>query len=426
SMQMNIEWKILMNNFKIPKIRFMNFNDKWKYKILGEISSSIEYGLNASAKDFDGIHKYLRITDIDDSSRLFLTDKLSSPDVNFTEENYENYKLQKNDLLFARTGASVGKTYLYRESDGEVYYAGFLIRARLHDSYDGNFVFQQTLTDKYKQFTEITSQRSGQPGINGKEYGNWKIGMTSYSEQSAIGSLFRTLDDLLASYKENLANYQSLKATMLSKMFPKAGQAVPEIRLDGFKGEWEINKLNKYLTVSKQKNTQLKFDKEDVLSVSGEFGIINQIQFQGRSFAGASVEMYSIVDTGNIVYTKSPLKANPYGIIKTNYGIPGIVSTLYAVYLPNENVFPGFVERYFENDLRLNSYLKPLVNKGAKNDMKVSDENALLGAVIFPQLEEQVAISDYFTNLDKFIQSYKDKITQLETLKKKLLQNLFI
>ena len=423
---MNTEWKILMNNFKIPKIRFMNYNDKWDYETLDEISNSIEYGINAPAKDFDGIHKYLRITDIDDASRLFLTDKLSSPDINFTVGDYENYKLQKNDLLFARTGASVGKTYLYRKTDGKVYYAGFLIRARLRDSYDGNFVFQQTLTDKYKQFIEITSQRSGQPGVNGKEYGEWKIGMTSYHEQSAIGSLFRTLDDLLTSYKENLANYQSLKTTMLSKMFPKAGQAVPEIRLDGFKGEWEINKLNKYLTVSKQKNTQLKFDKEDVLSVSGEFGIINQIQFQGRSFAGASVEMYSIVDTGNIVYTKSPLKANPYGIIKTNYGIPGIVSTLYAVYLPNENVFPGFVERYFENDLRLNSYLKPLVNKGAKNDMKVSDENALLGAVIFPQLEEQVAISDYFTNLDKFIQSHKDKITQLEILKKKLLQNMFI
>ena len=136
-------------------------------------------------------------------------------------------------------GASVGKTYLYRESDGEVYYAGFLIRARLCDSYDGNFVFQQTLTDKYKQFIEITSQRSGQPGINGKEYGNWKIGMTSYSEQSAIGSFFRTLDDLLTSYKNNLANYQSLKATMLSKMFPKAGQTVPEIHLDRFEGEWE-------------------------------------------------------------------------------------------------------------------------------------------------------------------------------------------
>ena len=272
----------------------------------------------------------------------------------------------------------------------------------------------------------ILNESTGVPQLTAPQLGNYKVYHPGIEEQSAIGSLFRTLDELLASYKDNLASYQSLKATMLSKMFPKAGQTVPEIRLDGFEGEWEMNKLNKYLTVSKKKNNQQKFGKEDVLSVSGEVGIVNQIQFQGRSFAGVSVEMYSIVDTGNIVYTKSPLKANPYGIIKTNYGIPGIVSTLYAVYLPNENVFPGFIERYFENDLRLNSYLKPLVNKGAKNDMKVSDENALLGNVIFPKLEEQIAISDYFTNLDKFIQSHKDKISQLETLKKKLLQDMFI
>ena len=272
----------------------------------------------------------------------------------------------------------------------------------------------------------ILNESTGVPQLTAPQLGKYKVYHPEIEEQSAIGNLFRTLDDLLASYKDNLANYQALKATMLSKMFPKAGQTVPEIRLDGFEGEWEINKLNKYLTVSKKKNTKQQFGKEDVLSVSGEVGIVNQIQFQGRSFAGVSVEMYSIVETGNIVYTKSPLKANPYGIIKTNYGIPGIVSTLYAVYLPNENVFPGFVERYFENDLRLNSYLKPLVNKGAKNDMKVSDENALLGNVIFPKLEEQIAISDYFTNLDKFIQSHKDKISQLETLKKKLLQDMFL
>lgn len=228
-----------MKKEKTPNIRFKKFEHNWFKDCLSKVSKSIEYGLNASAKDYDGIHKYLRITDIDESSRLFLTDKLSSPDVNFTIEDFENYKLQKNDLLFARTGASVGKTYLYRESDGEVYYAGFLIRARLRDSYDGNFIFQQTLTGKYKQFIEITSQRSGQPGVNGKEYGEWNIGMTSYPEQTAIGSLFRTLDDLLASYQGNLANYQSLKATMLSKMFPKAGQTVPEIRLDGFEGGWE-------------------------------------------------------------------------------------------------------------------------------------------------------------------------------------------
>ena len=226
-----------MKKEKIPYIRFKKFEQNWFMVCLNKISKSIEYGLNASAKDFDGIHKYLRITDIDDSSRLFLTDKLSSPDVDFTLEEYDSFKLQKNDLLFSRTGASVGKTYLYRDSDGEVYYAGFLIRARLCELSDGNFIFQQTLTDKYKRFIEITSQRSGQPGVNGKEYGDWALGMTSLPEQSAIGSLFRTFDDLLNSYKGNLVNYQSLKATMLSKMFPKAGQIVPEIRLDGFEDE---------------------------------------------------------------------------------------------------------------------------------------------------------------------------------------------
>ena len=289
-----------------------------------------------------------------------------------------------------------------------------------------HFLNYQFQSNSKRKELDLISTGNTIKHILASEMKNFKMDFPTIDEQSAIGSLFRTLDDLLASYKDNLANYQSLKATMLSKMFPKAGQTVPEIRLDGFEGEWEINKLNKYLTVSKKKNTKKQFSKEDVLSVSGEVGIVNQIQFQGRSFAGVSVEMYSIVETGNIVYTKSPLKANPYGIIKTNYGIPGIVSTLYAVYLPNENVFPGFVERYFENDLRLNSYLKPLVNKGAKNDMKVSDENALLGNVIFPKLEEQIAISDYFINLDKFIQSHKDKISQLETLKKKLLQDMFI
>lgn len=332
---------------------------------------------------------------------------------------------QKGDVFYQTVRPYQKNNYLFDLNENDyVFSTGY---AQLRPKVDSAFLLARLQEEGF--VNKVIERCSGTsfPAINSKDLSRISITIPEdFDEQSAIGSLFRTLDDLLSSYKDNLANYQSLKATMLSKMFPKAGQTIPEIRLDGFEGEWEINKLNKYLTVSKMKNNQQKFGKEDVLSVSGEVGIVNQIQFQGRSFAGVSVEMYSIVDTGNIVYTKSPLKANPYGIIKTNYGIPGIVSTLYAVYLPNENVFPGFVDRYFENDLRLNSYLKPLVNKGAKNDMKVSDENALLGNVIFPKLEEQVAISDYFTNLDKFIQSHKDKISQLETLKKKLLQEMFI
>ena len=401
-----------MNNFKIPKIRFMNFNDKWKYKILGEISNSIEYGLNASAKDFDGIHKYLRITDIDDSSRLFLTDKLSSPDVNFTEEDYENYKLQINDLLFARTGASVGKTYLHRESDGEVYFAGFLIRARLHDSYDGNFIFQQTLTDKYKQFIEITSQRSGQPGVNGKEYGDWKIGMTSYPEQSAIGSLFRTLDDLLANYKDNLTNYQSLKATMISKMFPKAGQTVPEIRLDGFEGEWENKILSEVTNITmgqSPKSENYTDNPNDYILVQGNADIKDK-QVVPRLW---TTEVTKTAEIGDIILT---VRAPVGDIGKTDYnvvigrGVAAIKGNDFIFYTLEKMKMTGFWNRFSTGST---------FESISSNDIKEA-------IIQIPTLKEQQAIGSYFSNLDNLINSHQEKISQLETLKKKLLQDMFI
>lgn len=398
----------------IPQIRFKMCKNQWENNKLSKIA---KFNPKSTLPEK---FKYV------DLESVLGTDLISYREVSRENAPSRAQRLaQKGDIFYQTVRPYQKNNYLFDSDEKDyVFSTGY---AQLRPLIDSAFLLARLQEESFVNKVLERCTGTSYPAINSKDLS--KISVTipqTIEEQSAIGTLFRTLDDLLTSYKDNLANYKSLKTTMLSKMFPKGGQAVPEIRLDGFKGEWEINKLNKYLTVSKQKNAQLKFDKEDVLSVSGEFGIINQIQFQGRSFAGASVEMYSIVDTGNIVYTKSPLKANPYGIIKTNYGIPGIVSTLYAVYVPNENVSPGFVERYFENDLRLNSYLKPLVNKGAKNDMKVSDDNALLGAVIFSQLEEQVAISDYFTNLDKFIQSHKDKITQLETLKKKLLQNMFI
>lgn len=199
----------------------------------------------------------------------------------------------------------------------------------------------------------------------------------------------------------------------------------PKIRFKGFTKDWEQRKLIDYLEVSSEKNRDNRFTKEDVLSVSGEYGIVNQIEFQGRSFAGASVSNYGVVENGDVVYTKSPLKSNPYGIIKTNKGIPGIVSTLYAVYKPKEITDSKFVQIYFELDSRMNSYMHPLVNKGAKNDMKVSAENALKGMVSFPKKDEQEMISLYFSTLDNLITLHQRKCEQTKNLKKYMLQKMF-
>ena len=410
-----------MKKEKTPNIRFKKFEHNWFKDCLSKVSNSIEYGLNASAKDFDGIHKYLRITDIDDSSRLFLTDKLSSPDVNFTEEDYENYKLQINDLLFARTGASVGKTYLYRESDGEVYYAGFLIRARLHDSYDGNFIFQQTLTDKYKQFIEITSQRSGQPGVNGKEYGDWKIGMTSYPEQSAIGSLFRTLDELLASYKDNLTNYQSLKATMLTKMFPKAGQTVPEIRLDGFEGEWEVVNLGTLIE-----------NYDEVISGTSGFPIATSsrkgLYLQNDYFEGGRTGIDLTLDFHRVpidyVTYRHMSDDSIFKFNKNNFKTDVLVSKEYPVFINNDNSDIDFL-LYHLNNSRLFLRFSTMQKLGGTR-VRLYYKNLITYKLAVPTLKEQQAIGAYFSNLDNLINSYQEKIFQLETLKKKLLQDMFI
>ena len=199
----------------------------------------------------------------------------------------------------------------------------------------------------------------------------------------------------------------------------------PIIRFRQYTKEWCPFKLNTILTSSNEKNTKGLYTKNDVLSVSGEVGIVNQIAFQGRSFAGASVLNYGVVHTNDIVYTKSPLRSNPYGIIKTNNGPSGIVSTLYAIYNCCEESCPQFVETYFTSSSRTNNYLRPLVRKGAKNDMKVSSEGALLGNVIFPCKDEQIEISSYFRTLDTKLQASAKKVESLKKLKSASLVAMF-
>ena len=202
-------------------------------------------------------------------------------------------------------------------------------------------------------------------------------------------------------------------------------ELVPNIRFKGFDGEWKESLLNEKLIPSREKNTQEVFSKDDVLSVSGDYGVVNQLKFKGRSFAGVSVAPYGVVHINDVVYTKSPLKKQPYGIIKTNKGVDGIVSTLYAIYSCAKEVYPNFVEDYFNSDERLNSYLRPLVRKGAKNDMKISLEGALAGKVWFPEYEEQKMISTFFDILAKEIISVQTKLDKLYALKRTMLVKMF-
>ena len=205
------------NGSSVPEIRFKGFTDAWEQRKLSEMCGTFEYGLNAAAKEFDGKNKYIRITDIDDASREFLLSDLSSPDICL--DGMSKYLLSSGDIVFARTGASVGKTYIYRENDGIVYFAGFLIRAKVNQDNDAEFVFQSTLSPSYEKYIRITSQRSGQPGVNAQEYGEYDLFAPSKEEQQRIGHFLRGIDSLITLHQRELEKLQNIKKSMLEKMF---------------------------------------------------------------------------------------------------------------------------------------------------------------------------------------------------------------
>ena len=197
---------------------------------------------------------------------------------------------------------------------------------------------------------------------------------------------------------------------------------VPNLRFPEFEGEWVVSRLSEYLNENKERNKKGLFNKTDVLSVSGDFGIVNQIDLLGRSFAGASVLPYHVVRLGNIVYTKSPLKEYPYGIVKTNTGKVGIVSTLYAVYSVNDNANNKFIEYYFSLANRANRYFKPIVRIGAKHDMKIGNQEVLTNQVVFPTVKEQEKIADFLSLLDERISTQNKIIEDLKKLKSAIIE----
>ena len=179
--------------------------------MFGDIATGFDYGMNAAAKNYDGVNKYIRITDIDEASSTYTDKDIVSPDGVLTD----NYLVNNRDILLARTGASTGKSYLYKKSDGKLYYAGFLIRANVttHDPY---FVFSQLHTHRYWRWVSIMSARSGQPGINSQEYSSFPIYTTSIEEESKIAKLLSLLDERIATQNKIIEDLKELKSAIIN------------------------------------------------------------------------------------------------------------------------------------------------------------------------------------------------------------------
>lgn len=331
--------------------------------------------MNAAAKEYDGENKYIRITDIDDNTHEFLTDNLTSPDIDLT--GADNYKLTERDILFARTGASVGKSYIYRNSDGLVYYAGFLIRARIKEEYDAEFVFQNTLTDRYNKYIAVTSQRSGQPGVNAQEYAEFEIEVPKKEEQTKIGTYFRNIDHLI---------------TLHHRKYMK------NIDLSLF--AWEQRKLDDVLKRRIEQRQQSE-EYPRLAFASGQ-GVIPLSERKTNNREQLTKDEYTkkylVTELNDIVYNPANVK---YGAIDRNKCGRGLISPIYVTFTTNE--VPGFIERIVTSHDFQQRALRFEEGTVTKRQSVNPEDLVTLDILVAPKREEQQKIATYFDSLDHLI-----------------------
>lgn len=210
---------LLLEELLNQGIRFTGASGKhfpdWKSVTISDVSTDLSYGINAAATKFDGKHRYIRITDIDDKTHEYLSDNPVSPD----KIPDSKYKLKVGDILFARTGNSVGKSYIYKAEDGDLYYAGFLIRARIREEVNPYFIYLNTLTKHYSKWVSTSSQRSGQPGINSQQYGSYVLSLPCKTEQDRIADFMLGIESKISNLKRKAYTLHQLKKALLQQMF---------------------------------------------------------------------------------------------------------------------------------------------------------------------------------------------------------------
>lgn len=394
-----------------PKIRFKGFTKDWEQRKFSDIASresvSRESSYDLPSLEYEDV--------IAEEGRL-------NKDISLKENIKKGIVFDGSQVLYGKlrpylhnwlnpdfSGVAVGDWWVLKPNNA-----------------NKSFIYRLIQTQR---FDDIANQSAGSkmPRADWNLVSNTEFAVpVSQEEQEKIGEYFSSLDHLITLHQRKCEQTKKLKKYMLQKMFPQNGAKVPEIRFDGFTYDWEQRKLSDVLDIVTKRNGE-KYGKEEVLSVSDEYGCINQIKFQGRSFAGEDISNYKIVDTGDIIYTRSPLKSKPYGIIKVVGDEIGIVSPLYIVNKVKEGNNSQFIYRVFDSPEKTNKYLSPLVRKGAKNTMNISNDEWLSGKIdVAPSYEEQYQIGLYFDHLDHLITLHQRKCDELKKMKKYMLQNMFI
>jgi type I restriction enzyme S subunit len=413
---------------KVPQLRFPKFKGDWEQRKLSDITLKIGSGKTPSG----GKNAY-----VDDGIPLIRSqninnDRVDLEDIVFideeTDNSMENSRVFTDDVLLNITGASIGRSAVYRGKDkANVNQHVCIIRPT--KDFDSDFI-QLNLASNFGQKQIDASQAGGgREGLNFQEIGKMSFMFPSNQEQMKIGVYFNHIDYLITLHQRKLEKIRELKKGMLQKMFPKNGKKVPEIRFKGFTDDWEQRKfLDCYKMSSGYAFKMRDYCDSGIGLINGEsiqHGIINDdnLNYLPESF----IQQYPdfILKEGDIVVgLNRPITNGNLKIAR----IPNKYNDSLLYQRAGKIVYKGNCDKDFTYILLSKEILKYTLVEAVGSDQPFISTSKLdkWQMMIPSDIEEQKKIGDYFRNLDHLITLHQRKLEKIKELKKGLLQQMFV
>lgn len=400
-----------------PNLRFPGFEGEWRFTNLGNCAYSFEYGMNASAIKFDGENRYIRITDIDEASSKYKPEFPVSPNGQLLDK----YLVSENDILFARTGASTGKSYLYHKDDGKLYFAGFLIRAKIKEEFNSYFVFTQTKTIHYYKWVQLMSMRSGQPGINLQEYACYSFHIPSKKEQDKIASFLLFVDERIQTQKKIIEQLKTLMKASREKIFSKKLRFKNEN--NDFYSEWKSTKLKNISQIFDGTHQTPKYVKKGV-----PFYSVENLTANNFSVTKYISEEVFIKENNRVKIEKGDILMTRIGDIGTVKYIDWNVNASFYVSLAliksNNDNNSKYLAQYISSDKFQNELWNRTIHVAFPKKINLGEIGECLLKI--PCIEEQTKIANFLSSIQEKIETEKQILEKLEQQKKFLMANLFV
>lgn len=392
-------------NLNVPPLRFPGFTDEWKDSYL-----SLDCEVNPKSPILEDEFVYLDLESVEKGVLIKrqVIKKVDAP-------SRAQRVLSDGDVLFQCVRPYQQNNYFYEVDNSGLQWVASTGYAQLRVKHSNpEFIYHLLSSPSFTRKVIVRCTGSNYPAINSEDLSSIHYRICSLPEQKKIAKLITLLDERIAAQNKIIDNLQSLIKGLIQYLIH-----------DGIKnGSWQNIMLSEILTQRNELNTKY----HPVHSVSVSAGVINQVEYLGRSFAAKDTAHYHVVNHGDIVYTKSPTGNQPYGIIKQSHCMnPAAVSPLYGVYEPVSFEVGNILHYYFLNPLNTNNYLLPLIQKGAKNTINISNQRFLENSIPFPTNNAEICcVSKMLSSIDSKIKLENNTLDTFIKQKRYLLNMLFI